>query len=59
MAKPTPAAHPDDILVWPDDYYVYREELNGKEPEGRSDDYRVLHFDTTSWYDFIVEHELF
>jgi hypothetical protein len=48
-------AHPDDIILWPDGGWIYREEADGREPAevmNRSDDYEVIPADSERWKRF-------
>ena len=44
-----------DVLVWPDDYWCYRENL--LDMTHRSDDYQVLIFESPEWLTFIEKEE--
>jgi hypothetical protein len=48
-------ASPDDIILWPDGGWIYREEAGGREPAeamSRSDDYEVIPVDSERWKRF-------
>ena len=46
----------DDIIVWPDDSWCYRHELE-EFGTHKSDDYRVIKDDSAEWHDFVEEKE--
>lgn len=44
--------NPDDIIVWPDDVWCFRDELY--DFSHKSDDYMVIIAGTDEWYDVFV-----
>lgn len=51
----SPKRHPDDIIVWPDKTWCYREEL--LEMDYMSDDFCVIYIDTPEHRAFLEENE--
>ena len=39
----------EDVIMWPDDSWCYRYELEEFQ-QGRSDDYRVIPYDSEEWH---------
>ena len=46
--------HPDDVFVWPDGMWCFRDEL--PDFSHKSDDYRVINAGTDDWEEFLDEH---
>lgn len=44
----------EDVFVWPDGSWCYREDAHG-EFSWKSDDYYVIYFDTQEWQNFLLE----
>lgn len=51
----SPKRHPDDIIVWPDKTWCYREEL--WKMDYMSDDFCVIYIDTPEHKAFLEENE--
>jgi hypothetical protein len=45
--------NPDDVLLWPDDFWCFRKEFS----KGflRKDDYRVISRDSDEWLNYTLE----
>lgn len=48
-------AHPDDVFVWPDGFWCFREEHS--DDDSLSDDFEVLRVDTPEYDEFLIEQE--